>query len=221
MAQKTVIWNQKQAALRQALAHPESIEQIIALFLQQHTPLHSAQVTLGTGWSYADEILADLDETLWRRIPNNKEHSIAWCIWHIARIEDVTMNLLMDGRPQLFTTEGWREKLRIYATDIGNETGMEAEISAAIDLHALRDYRDAVGRRTRELVSQLTPERITEKVHPERLQEALNVGAISPRAQNIINYWGGLTVAGLLLMPPTRHNLVHLNEAARLKKIRA
>ncbi|MBN1305535.1 MAG: hypothetical protein JXA13_13940 [Anaerolineales bacterium] len=31
----------------------------------------------------------------------------------------------------------------------------------------------------------------------------------------------GCFLAGFLLMPPTRHNLVHLNEALRLKKRRS
>jgi hypothetical protein len=34
----------------------------------------------------------------------------------------------------------------------------------------------------------------------------------------VLEYWGGLTYAGLLLMPPTRHNFIHLNEALRVKK---
>jgi len=36
----------------------------------------------------------------------------------------------------------------------------------------------------------------------------------------VIDYWSGLTLAGLLLMPPTRHNFIHLNEALRLKQKR-
>ena len=220
MATTTVIWNKGQAELRQTLSQPEQIERIITLFNQQHGALHSAQVAPEAGWSYEDEILNNLSEPLWRRIPKNEEHSIAWCIWHIARIEDVTMNVLMDGSPQLFITENWREKLKISFTDTGNETEEEAEISAAIDPDALRAYRAAVGRRTRDLVARLTPERINEKVRPERLQQALDAGAISPKAQGVINYWGGLTIAGLLLMPPTRHNLTHLNEAAKLKNKR-
>jgi hypothetical protein len=35
--------------------------------------------------------------------------------------------------------------------------------------------------------------------------------------RGVIGYWGGLTGAGLLLMPPTRHNLVHLNEMLKIK----
>jgi hypothetical protein len=34
----------------------------------------------------------------------------------------------------------------------------------------------------------------------------------------IVDYWGSRTIAGLLLMPPTRHNFTHLNEARMLKQ---
>ena len=42
-------------------------------------------------------------------------------------------------------------------------------------------------------------------------------GAVVEGARGLLDYWGGLTIAGLLLMPPTRHNFVHLNEAWMLK----
>ena len=44
--------------------------------------------------------------------------------------------------------------------------------------------------------------------------------AVLPTGNAVIDYWSGLTLAGLLLMPPTRHNFIHLNEALRLKQKR-
>lgn len=40
----------------------------------------------------------------------------------------------------------------------------------------------------------------------------------TPEADEIIAYWGGRTLAGLLLMPPTRHNFLHLSEALRIRQ---
>ena len=45
-------------------------------------------------------------------------------------------------------------------------------------------------------------------------------GAVAKEARDLIDYWGKRRIAGLLLMPATRHNLVHLNEALRLKRRR-
>ncbi len=83
---------------------------------------------------------------------------------------------------------------------------------------ALREYRAAVGKRTREAVQALQPGDLRRKAQPERLQRLLDEGAVVPESRYLIDYWGGLTLAGLLLMPPTRHCFVHLNEALNIKK---
>jgi len=58
---------------------------------------------------------------------------------------------------------------------------------------------------------------LKQKVDPIRLQQALDEGAVVEAARGIVDYWSRRTIAGLLLMPATRHSLVHLNEALRLK----
>jgi hypothetical protein len=45
-------------------------------------------------------------------------------------------------------------------------------------------------------------------------------GAVVEAARGLLDYWGKRNIAGLLLMPATRHNLVHLNEALQLKQRR-
>jgi hypothetical protein len=42
-------------------------------------------------------------------------------------------------------------------------------------------------------------------------------GALVEAATGIKEYWGKRDIAGLLLMPASRHILVHLNEALTLK----
>ena len=41
-------------------------------------------------------------------------------------------------------------------------------------------------------------------------------GAVVEEARWLTDYWGKKTFSGLLLMPATRHNLVHLNESMRI-----
>jgi hypothetical protein len=138
----------------------------------------------------------------------------------MARIEDVTMNLLVAGSPQVFCQEPWQERLAIKNRDTGNAMNVEqvAALSTALDIAALRAYRAAVGRRTREIVRQLSGEDIQRKVDPSRLRQVLVEGAVVSAAQGVIDYWASLNTAGLLLMPPTRHNFLHLNEALRIRQ---
>src|SRR5512144_1320742 len=99
------LWNQGQQKLQRALAandHPEAIE----LFLLQHAMVHSTRVSKLKLWSFEDEILNGLPEEQFRCIPTG-EHSIAWILFHLARIEDITMNILVAGTPQLFVREDW------------------------------------------------------------------------------------------------------------------
>jgi hypothetical protein len=46
----------------------------------------------------------------------------------------------------------------------------------------------------------------------------MDEGAVVEAARGLIDYLGNRTISGLLLMPPTRHNFIHLNEAERIKK---
>ena len=56
-------------------------------------------------------------------------------------------------------------------------------------------------------------------MEPHRIQNVLDEGAVIPEAMEVICYWGSRTIAGLLLMPATRHNVLHLNEALRIRKM--
>jgi hypothetical protein len=50
------------------------------------------------------------------------------------------------------------------------------------------------------------------------LHQVLKEYAVFASEQSLIDYWGQLTVAGFLLMPPTLHNLINLNEAMKIKR---
>jgi hypothetical protein len=214
-------WNEDQNHFRSVLESHTQHEKAIELFLIQHGVLHSAKVASEVPWSFEDLLFDDLSDEVFRRVPRGAEHSIAWLIWHLARIEDITMNILAAGRPQVL--EDWQPKLKISAFDAGNKMLPEGviELSDTIDRQALRGYRAAVGLTTREIVRQLTPEQIKTKVDPTRMQQVLDQGALQPSAIELIEYWSRRTIAGLLLMPPTRHNMVHINEAFKLKNKKA
>jgi hypothetical protein len=212
----------RQTELRQIMARPEQHDEAIQLFLSQHAMLHSAKMAQTEPWSFEDAILDDMTEEQIRRIPRNCEHSVAWIIWHIARCEDITMNLLVAGSSQVLNQDSWLEQIKTPIRHTGNE--MEevdiADFSAAVDIEALRAYRVAVGRRTQEIVKQLESEDLKRKVDPARLQRVWDEGAVVEAASYITDYWGKRDVAGLLLMPATRHHIFHLNEALKLKRRR-
>lgn len=184
--------------------------------------LHSAGMAGTEPWSFEDAILDGITEEQMWRIPRNCEHSVAWIIWHIARCEDVAMNLLVAGSPQVLNQGDWLGRIRASICHTGNEMDEAgvARFSKSVDIEALRAYRVAVGRRTREIVEPLGLEELRQQVDPACLQRVMDEEAVVEAASYITDYWGKRNVAGLLLMPATRHHIVHLNEALKLKRRR-
>lgn len=181
--------------------------------------VHSAKISESDLWSFEDEVLQDMTAAGIRCVPQNYDHSVAWIIWHLARIEDITMNLMVAGSPQVLYKETWFDRMKAPIHHSGNIMDQEAvsDLSATVELDALVAYRRAVGRRTRELVRGLQREELEQKTSPTRLGQVSDEGAVVDDASEIIDYWSKRTVAGLLLMPATRHSFLHLNEARRVK----
>ncbi len=100
-------------------------------------------------------------------------NSIAWNVWHIARGEDWAIATLQADEP-LLTREGWDARLGVARRDFG--MGMTAQavaqLSAAIDLDALRGYYDAVYAATRRFV--------------EGFDFATLVAPLDPRARSLV-----------------------------------
>jgi hypothetical protein len=212
-------WNRQQKELQQALSRPAEHGRTVELFLCQHAMVHCAEISQSGLWSFEDEVWQDLTDEAARRIPRGCDHSIVWMFWHITRIEDMTMNRLIANSAQLFHRDGWLVKLQAAASDTGNamDAAAIAQLSAEIDITELRAYRTAVGRRTREIIRLVQPGELKQKVDPAHIQQIREEGGVVEAAQGLLDYWGSKTKGGLLLMPPTRHILVHLNEALRVK----
>ena len=213
--------NQQQTELRRVMESGDHA-QAIKFFLRQHAILHASAMAKARLWSYEDEILDGLDESQIRRIPQHEEHSILWCLWHIARIEDVTMNLLIAKTNEVLEERQWLVKLHAPIQHTGNAMTFDevTDLSQRVDIAALLAYRTAVGRRTREIVTKLEPGTLHKKVDQAQIARVAEKDVVHPDAYGIIDYWSKCTIAGLLLMPASRHNLIHLNEAAQLKRKR-
>jgi len=212
-------WNALHQKLNRALGAADRAA-ATELFLAQHAMVHSANMAKSGLWSFEDEVLCGLSADQIRTIPRGGEHSIAWIMFHLARCEDITMNMLVAGTPQLFTQEDWAKKMNVEVIHSANkmDDGSMAMLSAGIDVKALKTYRIAVGRRTRQVVKKIKAEDYQKPVAPLRIQNVMAESAVSKDAIEIINYWASRTVAGLLLMPPTRHCFLHWNEALKIKR---
>jgi hypothetical protein len=212
-------WSDQQQHFRRLLLSGRHTDAIHA-FLEQHAMLHTASLVPGSRWSFQDEISADMTDDQLRQIPSGRLHSIAWLLWHIARTEDVTINLLLANTDQLLYADRWFERLTIPTRDIGTEMSATdiTALSIHIDMAALRAYRQAVGQRTREIVQHVTAGELRQFVEVERIERVKAEGALVPAAYGVAEYWGRHTKGNLLLIPATRHSFTHLNEAGRVRQ---
>lgn len=213
-------WSDRQQQFRRLLLHSERHREAIDLFLEQHAMLHTASLVPGCRWSFQDQVSAQSTDDQWRHIPSSRLHSIAWLLWHIARTEDVAINLLLADTSQLLYAEHWFDRLHLPSRDTGTEmsAGEIAAVSARIDLGALQGYRRAVGARTRQVVQQVSSDELRQRVEPERIERVKAEGASEPAAYGVAEYWGRHTKGNLLLIPATRHSFTHLNEAGRVRQ---
>ena len=56
-------------------------------------------------------------------VPEGQSHSIAWCMWHGVRIEDLFFQQIFQGKPAEWDTGGWA------AMDMPKSEGSPAVIS--------------------------------------------------------------------------------------------
>jgi hypothetical protein len=187
----------------------------IQFLLGQHAQVHSTAVAVPeTGFGLEDLIFMSLDDTSARCRPGPAFNSVAWLVWHMARCEDVAVNVVIGDREQVLD-DSWLERLKLQRTDIG--TGMEEEevsrLSEAVDIPALRDYRASVGRRTREVLAGVDAAQIATVAPPERVERAFASGAVEAESgQWLKGFWQGRTL-GWFLWLANGHNYWHLGEA--------
>ena len=112
------------------------------------------------------------------------------------------MNMLVAGRPEILIDGNWQDKMHISAHDSGNNVSQAdiVTLSQAMDLDALRAYRQAVGRGTQTIIKALKPGDVGQNVDVARIQQVRDSGAVVAAASDIMDYWQRQTIAGLLLI---------------------
>jgi hypothetical protein len=139
-------------------------------------------------------------------------------MWHIARAEDIFANILVGGRDQVFD-DGWLARLKTPRRDFG--IGMSkpevSELTTQIDIAALRDYRDAVGRRTREIVGGFGPGDWKGELEASALERAGALGCFGTRAEAMAKAFAGRPRSGVLGAILIMHSAGHMGEAATVR----
>src|SRR4030095_6310620 len=102
-------------------------------------------------------------------------NSIAWLVWHLARVQDAAVSGCVEARPQALEEGRWNQAMRLDRRDVGS--GMTSEdvdaLSAAIDITALRGSHRAGAEHTKVIATSLSPAAWNEVVPAERVHQVV------------------------------------------------
>ena len=108
---------------------------------------------------HVDELTEGLTDERANYRPTPHANSIAWLIWHSARVQDIQLAPIA-GIEQVWTHDGWVDRfgLDLPRNDTGYGHGPDevAEVRAPVDL--LAGYYHAVHKVTLEFVARVTAE---------------------------------------------------------------
>lgn len=141
--------------------------------------------------------------------------SVAWHLWHVARCEDVAINMLIGQRGAVYDEDGWHARIRAGRTDVGSAMAADdmASFNRSIDTVALRDYLRAVRQRTDEIIPTITPETWARKPEPDSVERALQNAVGDAFRERAAPYWRSVTNAWFLWWLVGEHHYLHYGEA--------
>ena len=163
-----------------------------------------------------EDLLKRLSEHQIRARPHPGVNTVAWLIWHAARVEDVGVNRFITDGAQVLD-DGWRARLGVERRDVG--TGMnDAEVdrlSERIDIDALRGYWSALTERTLAIAPALRGQDLDAVVPADRVKRVCaDEGAVAPGAEWLTEFWANRRTRGwLLVQTPLLHVYGHYFEA--------
>jgi hypothetical protein len=165
-------------------------------FLERHALLHGPMT--------ANELLGGMTDYELRARPHGM-NSIVWLLWHVARCEDGGINFFVAERQQVLEREPWMDRMNVPLRHKGTAMTSDEvdELSARVDVAALRAYWEAVGANTCSVVSALAAGQLDEIVTTEERRRVLvdegfggpheNLDALQARPRGWFLAWPGIT----------------------------
>lgn len=155
--------------------------------------------------------------------PNAKGYhskTIAYSVWHIFRIEDITAHTLICKDEQVLFRGNHFKRTGSPIITTGNElVGKEiADFSKKLDKNELFNYATAVKQSTDSILRSLSYQDTKRKFDNEDKERIVASKCVSDdeNAVWLIDYWCGKDVAGIIRMPFTRHLIMHIEAMMRI-----
>lgn len=96
-------------------------------------------------------------------VPEQGSHSIAWCLWHTTRVEDLIISRVTGDDP--VWSEQWANRTGLpfdgFGTNMSDDEAQQIQIS---DMQALADYQDTVFDRTADFLANASDEDLEREI---------------------------------------------------------
>ncbi len=122
--------------------------------------------------------LKDLTPEDLHRQPSPDTNTIAWLIWHLTRVQDVSISGLMD-QEQVWTSQGWHAVFGMDANpgqDGFGDTPEQVAAFRAPSAQTLLDYHESMLSRSKSYVSGLAPEAFDRELNQPQYNPLPTVG---------------------------------------------
>ncbi len=178
----------------------------VQLFKQRHDVLY-------------DFFLADFWKTvpvdLMRQRPHPSVNSLAWILWHMARVEDAGMNLFVSERSQVLDEGDWLRRMNFpWRHNGGGMVFTEVDdLNQRINLEALHGYSRDVQHRSQEIIEQIGQMNLDATMQPERLKVILlDEGLAHSNPEELVIWYSGWSKGKCLMTFGLSHPFQHIGE---------
>jgi uncharacterized damage-inducible protein DinB len=147
--------------------------------------------------------------------PRADANSIGLILFHMARSEDSFVQFLLQHKPQIWEEEKWCQKLDKAPGDSGSHYTSEQVASFCVpDLKNLREYSQAVRKKTLEFLKDMTPAKLDEKVDlpPMGPPPSATPGGQAPPRRPPFD-----PIVGSLLLMTVTHLATHAGEISYIR----
>jgi hypothetical protein len=142
-------------------------------------------------------------------------NSLVFTLWHVARVEDVALNVVLAGRGEVRTEGRWRDRLGLDEPRVGTAFTSQGvdDFGRAVSSAGVIDYWRAVRTATLEWIGG-APGDGRGIAAPDGLDQRLDgvFPWIAPAASWLQQYWRGRPAEFFLRMPVVNHGFIHYGE---------
>jgi len=110
------------------------------------------------------------EEIAWK--PKNECNSIAFILWHTARVEDYFVNRVILHGKEIYETDGWQEKLGT-PVKVAQYTAEELQAWPVPKLEVLREYAESVRNKTLSFINSISNDKLSELPRPDRSNDSI------------------------------------------------